>query len=165
MLRERLIGSFRRGEKDQKIIFNFSPFQNCNKIIQAVVNQILLKEVGNKCQNQPFGHKVIFKKWLEHSLWWETRQLLRESECCEDCQLLPLIFLEKLQGLEESSHDIFKVLDEKRPSPQNLLYVDHRWQNDFTCCLILYYGVRMAFALIGLGSSRLCAAPSENNLH
>lgn len=51
MLRERLIRSFCRWEKIQKILLNFSPFQNWNKIIKAVVNQILLKEVSHKWQN------------------------------------------------------------------------------------------------------------------
>lgn len=48
MLRETLLSSLGGWEEVQKIILHFTPFQNRNQIIEAIVNQILLKELGYK---------------------------------------------------------------------------------------------------------------------
>ena len=61
-------------------------------------------------------------------------------------------------------HNILKILNEKWPPSQNLLYVNHGWQNNFTLRLILYDRIRVPLPFIRFDGAGLCTPSCENNL-
>eukprot|EP01018_Ginkgo_biloba_P015495 Gb_36211 [translate_table: standard] len=76
MLCKSFTGALLGWKEIKEIILNLCPLQQCYKIIKAILDQIILKNVCDEQKHGAFGNKAIFEDRLKNGFWWKARKFL-----------------------------------------------------------------------------------------